>query len=291
VAPRPLSFTAQVIAELAPHVPPLPCCRSALLAGMAWAGEAGAARSGTELVTTRMVAARAALGTLSADRVRVHVERRRTQRRTRYAVVVESGQRGDLDSTAGVSAGPCCARSLLRGAFVVGGAVSRPEGPAHLEITCRSAAAAAALGDAFERLGIGVSRVRRRGRWVVAVRAAESVGESLSLIGAQGGRLRYEEGRVVREMRGAVNRRINGETANLRRTADAAVRQVEAASRLRGDAAGWGRLPAGLREAAELRLRHPQATLDRIAALAGISRSAMAGRLRRLADSATLLSG
>ena len=291
MTPRPLSFTAQVVAELAPHVPPLPCCRSALLAGMAWAGEPGAPRPGAELVITRMAAARAALGTLRADRVRAHVERRRTQRRTRYAVVVESGQPQDLDSAAGVSPGPCCARSLLRGAFMVGGAVSRPEGPAHLEIVCRSEEAASALGDALRRLGVDATRVRRRGRWGLAVRAAESVGETLSLIGAQGGRLRYEEGRVVREMRGAVNRRINGETANLRRTADAAVRQVEAARRLRGDATGWGRLPAGVREAAELRLRHPQDSLERIAALAGISRSAMAGRLRRLTRSALPASG
>jgi DNA-binding transcriptional regulator WhiA len=291
VAPRPLSFTAQVVAELAPHVPPLPCCRSALLAGMAWAGEPDAARPGTELVTTRVVAARAALGTLRADRIRAHVERRAAQRRTRYAVVVETGPRGDLDAPSGLSAAPCCARSLLRGAFMVGGAVSRPEAPAHLEILCRSSAASAALGEAFERLGIGATAVRRRGRWAVAVRAAESVGESLSLIGAQGGRLRYEEGRVVREMRGAVNRGTNAETANLRRTAAAAVRQVEAARRLRGDTAAWGRLPAGVREAAELRLRHPQDSLERIAALAGISRSAMAGRLRRLTESALQVSG
>lgn len=291
MAPRPLSFTAQVVAELVPHVPPLPCCRSALLAGMAWAGDPDAARPGTELVTTRRVAARAALGTLRADRVRAHVERRSAQRRTRYAVVVEGGERGDLDSPEGFSARPCCARSLLRGAFMVGGAVSRPEGAAHLEILCRSAEAAAALGEVFERLGIGVTRAQRRGRWTVAVRAAESVGVSLSLIGAQGGRLRYEEGRVVREMRGAVNRGTNAETANLRRTADAAVRQIEAARRLRGDRVGWGRLPAGVREAAELRLRHPQDTLERIAALAGISRSAMAGRLRRLTESALRVSG
>jgi DNA-binding protein WhiA len=90
-------------------------------------------------------------------------------------------------------------------------------------------------------------------------------------------------------MRAQVNRRINGETANLRRTADAAVRQVEAARRLRGDRARWECLPAGLREAAELRLRHPQDTLERIAALAGVSRSAMAGRLRRLTESASLV--
>jgi cell division protein WhiA len=289
VAPPALSFTAQVVAELAPHLPPLACCRSALLAGMACAQEPGAARPGSELVTTRLVAARAALGTLRADRVLAHVERRRTPRRVRYAVLVDGGQEVDLEAAAALRAGPCCSRALLRGAFMVGGAVSRPERPAHLEVVCRSAEAAAAIGAAFDRLDVGATRLERRGRWVVAVRSADAVGEALSVIGAQGGRLRYEEGRVVCEMRAEVNRRINGETANLRRTADAAVRQLEAARRLRGDTARWERLPAAVREAAELRLRHPQDALERIAALAGVSRSAMAGRLRRLAESASLV--
>jgi DNA-binding protein WhiA len=200
----------------------------------------------------------------------------------RYAVTVEGDPPPALDSVERISAGACCARSLLRGAFVAGGAVSHPERPAHLEILARSRVAAAALAAAFGRLGVDASVVERRGRWMATVRAGEAVGAALSVIGAQGGRLRYEEGRVVREMRAEVNRRINGETANLRRTADAAVRQVEAATRLRADPARWEGLPQGLREAAELRLRHPQDTLERIAARAGVSRSAMAGRLHRL---------
>jgi DNA-binding transcriptional regulator WhiA len=285
-APRPLSFTAEVVAELAPHVPPLACCRAALLVGMAWAGEPGAARSAAELVTTRPVAARAALGALRADRMVAHVERRRTPRRVRYAVTVEGDPPPALDAVERLSRAACCARTLLRGAFMAGGAVSHPERPAYLEILARSEAAATALAAAFGRLGIDASVVERRSRWMATVRAGEAVGEALSVIGAQGGRLRYEEGRVVREMRAAVNRRINGETANLRRTADAAVRQVEAATRLRADPVRWEGLPQGLREAAELRLRHPQDTLERIAARAGVSRSAMAGRLHRLTESA-----
>ena len=286
MAPRRLSFTAEVVAELAPHVPPLPCCRAALVVGMAWAGEPGVPHGGSELVTTRLVAARAALGTLRADRLQAHVDRRRTARRVRYAVRVGGEPSPALDSTERVSPGTCCARTLLRGAFMAGGAVSHPERAAHLEVVCRSVDAAGALGAAFRRLGVEPALVDRRGRWVVTVRAGEAVGAALSVIGAQGGRLRYEEGRVVREMRAGVNRRINGETANLRRTADAAVRQVEAALHLRGDPTRWERLPQGLREAAELRLRHPQDNLERIAALAGVSRSAMAGRLHRLTESA-----
>jgi len=89
---------------------------------------------------------------------------------------------------------------------------------------------------------------------------------------------------VVREVRAGVNRRLNSETANLRRTVDAGMRQADAIARLRADPASWDRLPPALREAATLRVRHPEQALDDLAALAGCSRSAMAGRLRRLLE-------
>ncbi len=67
---------------------------------------------------------------------------------------------------------------------------------------------------------------------MVTVRTAAAVGAALSSIGAQGGRLAFEQGRVVRDVRAGVNRSLNAETANLRRTVDAAVRQLDAVERL-----------------------------------------------------------
>src|ERR1035441_4535805 len=78
------SFTERIVAELAPHVPPLACCRAALIEGMALAGEGGAP------VTTRLVAARAALAVLHADSIPASVERLATARRHRYRVTVRA---------------------------------------------------------------------------------------------------------------------------------------------------------------------------------------------------------
>jgi hypothetical protein len=121
---------------------------------------------------------------------------------------------------------------------------------------------------------------------VVTVRSAAGVGAALSSIGAQGGRLAYEEGRVVRDIRAGVNRSLNAETANLRRTVDAAVRQLEAIARLGADPVRWDGLPPAVREAALLRRSHPDATLSGLAEAAAISRPAMAGRLHRLLEAA-----
>lgn len=146
------------------------------------------------------------------------------------------------------------------------------------------AAAVGQLGDDLTRLGIPWTHHPHglRARWVITVRTAAGVGSFLTSIGAQSSRLDFEDGRVVRELRGDVNRRLNSETANLRRTVAAAVRQLDAIRGLRSDPARWEGLSPALRAAAELRDRHPDLPLDALSTLAGCSRSAMADRLRRL---------
>ena len=288
---RGASFTERIVAELAPHVPPLPCCRAALIEGMALAGEGGAP------VTTRRVAARAALAVLHADAIPASVERLATARRHRYRVTVRpsaSAATADAPASAATpapvaspappvaSANLCCSRSRLRGVFLACGSLSRGDGPPQLELLVGSESAAARVVADLERLDIPSSTLRRRGRPVVAVRSQAGVATLLSSIGAHLGRLEFESGRVVREVRSGVNRRLNAETANLRRSVSAALSQLEAIDRLERDRSRWERLPAALREAAVLRRRRPGDSLEMLAEAAGCSRSAMAGRLHRL---------
>jgi DNA-binding protein WhiA len=271
------SFTESVVAELAPHLPPLPHCRSALLEGMSLTGQAGGEAGAVE--TPRAVAARCAVAVLHADGRAGHATRVRAARRMRYRV--------DLPAEgAAVTTGNCCRRSRIRGAFLALGSVNRPERPPHLEIPVRDAEAAAKLVDDLAALEVPAAIRMRRGRAVVTVRTAAAVGAALSSIGAQGGRLAFEQGRVVRDVRAGVNRSLNAETANLRRTVDASVRQLDAVERLCAEGARWESLPPALRAAGELRRSQPDASLGSLAEQAGVSRSAMAGRLHRLVEAA-----
>ncbi len=271
------SFTESVVAELAPHLPPLPHCRTALLEGMAMTGDPDAVAGGVE--TPRAVAARCAVAVLHADGRGGHAVRVRAARRARYRVDVPTGG-------ATPSVNNCCRRSRLRGAFLALGSVNRPDRSPHLEIPARDTAAASRLVADLIALEVPATvRVRRR-RPVVTVRTAAAVGAALSSIGAQGGRLAFEQGRVVRDVRAGVNRTLNAETANLRRTVDAAVRQLDAIERLRSGPSRWESLPPALRGAGDLRCAHPDAQLGLLAERAGISRPAMAGRLHRLVEAA-----
>jgi hypothetical protein len=271
------SFTESVVAELAPHLPPLAHCRAALLEGMGLTGDPALVPGAVE--TPRAVAARCAVAVLHADGRGGHAVRVRTQRRTRYRVDVP----GDGPTPTGNN---CCRRSRLRGAFLALGSVNRPDRPPHLEIPVRDRGAALRLLADLSALEVPATVRMRRSRPVVTVRTASAVGAALSSIGAQGGRLAFEQGRVVRDVRAGVNRSLNAETANLRRTVDAAVRQLDAIEDLRADPARWDGLPPALRAAGDLRRAHPDAALGSLADHAGISRPAMAGRLHRLVEAA-----
>lgn len=270
------SFTQRVVAELAPHTPLLSCCRRSLVEGLALVTAAP-----DVIATTRPVAVRAAMQALHAESIPAHVARVAAARRTHYVLI---GVEDDVVRMR--SDRVCCTRTRLRGAFLGAGRLIRPDGEPYLEIGCVDEAGAAQLRDDFATLGVVAQLRRRRGRWMVTVRSGPGVGAALSSIGAQAGRLSFEAGRVIREVRSGVNRRLNAETANLRRTAGAGVRQLESIAVLESDPARWQSLPPALREAAALRARHPDDDLAQLAARAGCSRPAMAGRLHRLVAAA-----
>ena len=176
----------------------------------------------------------------------------------------------------------CCRHAYLRGSLIGGGSVSGPRAP-HLEIRSTGLAGAEFLVDLARRDGLRLS-VLDRGRHAVAyAKGAEAIADLLAAAGASDAVLLLEERAVVGATRARANRLANADHANLVRTTRAAHRQAQAVHRLAAD----GRLetlPPSLREAAELRLRHPSLSLRDLAAKCRppISKGAFHQRLTRL---------
>ncbi len=178
----------------------------------------------------------------------------------------------------------CCRRAYLRGALIGGGSVSGPRSP-HLEIRSTGLAGAEFLADLARRDRLGL-RVLDRGRHAVAyAKGAEAIAGLLAAAGASDAVLLLEERAVVGATRARANRLANADHANLVRTARAAHKQAQAVRRLMAS----GRLetlPPRLREAAELRLRHPSLPLRDLAAKCRppITKAAFHQRLERLLE-------
>jgi DNA-binding protein WhiA len=232
---------------------------------------------GLAVITRRPQTARMAMAALHASNIDAHVVHDQRARRSTYSVLAEFHAQHERDQD--------CDINLLRGAFVAGGSVSRPDRPPHLEILVSSVKSASALANTLASKSIPSDMTSRRGRDVVLVRTTRAVGEFLSLIGANNSRLIFEDGLVVRDLRASVTRSTNAEAANMRRAASAGVEQLAAIAALK-ERGSLGDLPQMLQEAAQLREANPSDTLEQLAVLASCSRSAMAGRLHRLVQAA-----
>jgi DNA-binding protein WhiA len=176
----------------------------------------------------------------------------------------------------------CCRRAYLRGALLGGGSLSGPRAP-HLEIRATGLDGAEFVAELAAREGLELD-VLDRGRHAVAyAKGSEAIADVLSAAGANDAVLAFEERAVVGATRSRANRLANADHANLVRTSRAAHLQAQAVRRLVED----GRLETlspRLREAAELRLRHPSLSLRELASKCRppITRAALHKRLTKL---------
>ena len=177
----------------------------------------------------------------------------------------------------------CCRVAYLRGAFLGGGSVNRPEAGYHLELVSGNYQFAELLASLLKRLDMPAGLTDRKDAYVVYLKESDAIVDFLGVMQAEQAVEAFEVTRNVKEVRNQVNRLVNCETANLQKTVDAAGRQI-ADIRALAAAGRLAQLPPPLRAAAEARLAHPDATLAELAALLGIGRSGVNHRLRKLSE-------
>jgi len=202
-----------------------------------------------------------------------------------YATLARAGvldrSHRPLESPPGrVLARSCCRRAYLRGALLGAGSLSGPRDP-HLEIRTSELEGARFLARVAAREGAEL-HVLDRGRHAVAyAKGVEPIADALVAAGASDTVLVLEERSVVAAIRAEANRLANADHANLVRTSRAAHAQLEAVRRLELDA-----LSEDLRELAELRLRHPTASIAELATRCRPPRTKASAyrRLRRLQE-------
>ncbi|OGX61129.1 MAG: DNA-binding protein WhiA [Paenibacillus sp. RIFOXYA1_FULL_44_5] len=185
----------------------------------------------------------------------------------------------------------CCKKAYLRGAFLAGGSVNNPEGTSyHLEISSMYEEHCHALSNLANKFELNARCIERKKGFVFYMKEGEKIIDFLSIIGAHQALLRFEDVRIMKDMRNSVNRIVNCETANLNKTISAAMRQIENI-RLLEKEIGLENLPEKLREVAGIRLQHPDINLTELGELlkGKVSKSGVNHRLRKLDDMADKL--
>lgn len=186
----------------------------------------------------------------------------------------------------------CCQRAYLRGAFLAGGSINNPETSSyHLEIFNFYQEHNDALCDLLNGFDLKARKLERKNGYITYIKEAEKITEFLNLIGAHNALFKFEDVRIVRDMRNSVNRLVNCETANLNKTIGAAFRQIENIKFIE-QTAGLDALPEKLREIAILRIQYEDVSLKELGELVKggkISKSGVNHRLKKIDEFADKL--
>ena len=184
----------------------------------------------------------------------------------------------------------CCKRAFLRGAFLASGSISDPEKSYHFEIVCQHPEHAKLIQELLESFELDAKIVQRKKYYITYLKEGAQIVDALNVMGAYVALMNLENVRILKEMRGSVNRIVNCETANINKVVGAACRQVEDIRYIQRRI-GLDELPPALREMALLRLEYPDTSLKDLGELCDppVGKSGVNHRLRKLGELAKKL--
>lgn len=151
-------------------------------------------------------------------------------------------------------------KALVRGAFLGGGSINNPENKYHAEIIFRGKNEALIVYEILKQYEIKFKLLEKNSKICLYSKEGEGVANLLAFMGASLAIIRFEEIRVMRDMRNNVNRIVNCETANLNKTINAALKQIEDIKLLK-KLNKFENLSENLKEVALLRIQNPEASL------------------------------
>lgn len=185
----------------------------------------------------------------------------------------------------------CCRKAYLRGLFMGTGTMSDPEKSYHLEFVCHSETLANDLKKMINSFVDLSAKVARRGNsYIVYMKKADYIRDTLAIMGASSQVFSMEETRIKKSMISDAKRIANCDTANLDRSVDAAMRQLDAIRKIE-ETRGLAWLPEKLQEVARLRVENPYISISALGDLCDppLKKSGINNRLKKIEELAAKL--
>ena len=177
------------------------------------------------------------------------------------------------------------ARLYIREAFIKSGSMNDPNKKYHLQIMFKEKAKAEEMQTLLNNFNIHARIIKKEKDHMLYLKDGEEISEFLALVGANKSVIKFEEVRVIKETRNDINRLVNCETANLNKTINASVKQIEDINKIK-KAGKYNELPETLKEVAEVRINNPEMSLIELGKLLDkpIGKSGVNHRLKKLSQ-------
>ena len=177
----------------------------------------------------------------------------------------------------------CCKIAFLSGAFLGGGYVKTPKNGYHFEIKTHYRDLSRDLAEIIEEVGFETKTVIRKSEYVVYIKQSDVICDILGVIGATEAMLELCNIKILKDVRNNITRKVNCDTANISKTADAAAVQLVAINKIKAKI-GLEAIPEPLEKMARLRLQYPEANLTELSEMLvpKISKSGVNQRLKKI---------
>jgi cell division protein WhiA len=186
----------------------------------------------------------------------------------------------------------CCKRSYIRGAFISCGSITNPSKTYHIEFLNHIEKSSIVLMSLIDYFDLHSKIVKRKNVYVVYMKEGESIVDLLNIMGAHLSLMDFENIRIIKEVRNSVNRKVNCETANLSKTINASLNQIEDINYIKS-IKGLSFLTERLQNVAIIRLKYPDESLKEIGEklTPQVGKSGVNHRLRKISEIANILRG
>ena len=314
-----MSFASNTRAEMARELCSDKCCARAELAAALLASGGVSFRFGSELgYALSVTTAEAAVVRHYFQLVKRHfgvTAQIRTLRSnslsgaTRYQLVIPEdaslmlmNETGiyDPDALFGIRQAPtesitqyaCCKKNFIKSAFMISGGMANPEIEYHIEIAAPSEEFADFVIKCLEYYEIPAKKTCRKSKYVIYLKRSDDVSDMLTLMGASQSVLTLQNVRIKKDVSNRVNRQLNCDNSNINRVMETALGQIEDI-RYIDEELGLDKLPAPLREIAEVRMNNAATSLAGLGELIipPIGKSGVNARLRKISEIARKLRG
>lgn len=187
--------------------------------------------------------------------------------------------------TSNIENDECCFGAFLRGVFLSCGIITDPKKEYHLEFDVTFLSKSRDLSQMFDDFPAVPKQSDRNGVNIVYFKDSYHIENILTVTGAHQAVLSLINEKIFKDVRNKVNRKVNCDKANIKKTCAAAAEQIKAIEIIIENDM-LEELPSELKELAQLRLDNPEMTLSELGASLSvpISRSGVNHRLKKIID-------
>lgn len=175
------------------------------------------------------------------------------------------------------------AKAIIRGMFLGGGSINNPNNEYHLEINFIDELNYKDALEIIKEFNINIKTLEEKHS--IYIKEGEEISKFLALIGANKAVMEFEQIRINKYMNGKINRIVNCSSANLNKTINASIEQIEAINQLKKQKK-FNKLNDNLKEIANLRIENPDMPLGELGKLLKkpVGKSGVNYRLKKIIE-------